>query len=173
MRAIDFDDGGAANQDRSIQNGAVCLPPDATITPDDAPYCQGSTHTASAPAGADSYTWEVIGGEILDGQGTATITYQVDADATEVTISLLACETNATCPGSFCCNEDSVTIAVTAIACAVEGPDVIGMIDLADGTIADDIYDFSAPAGYASYSWTVTQPSAGHVFVLGGTSSQT
>jgi hypothetical protein len=32
--ATDFDDGGGANQDRSIQNGAVCLPPQAMITAD-------------------------------------------------------------------------------------------------------------------------------------------
>ncbi len=113
MHAFNFDNGGGANQDRSIQNGAVCLPPQATITADTGPYCPGSTHTASAPIGTGTYTWTVTGGTILSGQGTRSISFSVDAGCGEnVTIALSACSTTGACPGDSCCNSDSKTISV-------------------------------------------------------------
>src|SRR5262249_50202825 len=121
MHAVNFDNGGGANQDRNIQNDAICLPPQATITADAGPYCSGSTHTASAPAGAGSYTWTVSGATIDSGQGTNSITFTVD-EGGSVTIGLTACNTTSTCPGDSCCNTGSTTVTVNpSPSCSISG----------------------------------------------------
>jgi hypothetical protein len=114
MRGINLDGGGQANQDRSIQSGSVCLPPQAMITLDvPGPYCPGSTHTASAPAGAGSYLWTVTGGTITSGQGTNSITYTVTANCGgSVTVSVKACNPGSGCTTDACCNTDTETIPV-------------------------------------------------------------
>src|SRR5262249_14361366 len=99
--------------DRSVQPGAICTPPDATITADSGPYCPGSTHTASAPAGAGSYNWTVTGGTITGGLGTNSINFTVTAGCGgNVTIMLTACSSSGACPGDTCCGGDTETIPV-------------------------------------------------------------
>ena len=114
MRAKDFDGGGGANQDRSIQNGSVCLPPDATITctPLDS-MCSGGSYSCSVLSGAGSYSWNVKNGTITSGQGTRNVTFTVNAaPGGTVTISMNACNASSSCQGSFCCSEDTVVVPV-------------------------------------------------------------
>ena len=114
MRVIDFDGGGGANQDRSIQNGSVCLPPTISLscTPADT-LCEDSTYSCSVASGADSYLWSVSGGTIASGQGTNSITYTVTASAGgTVTVTVTACNVASGCSTSFCCSVDTVNLAV-------------------------------------------------------------
>ncbi|MCM2271759.1 MAG: hypothetical protein NDJ18_04300, partial [candidate division Zixibacteria bacterium] len=114
MRVIDFDGGGGANQDRSIQNGSVCLPPAISLscTPSDT-LCEDSTYSCSVASGAGSYLWTVSGGTIASGQGTNSITYTVTASAGGiVTVAVTACNVASGCSTSFCCAVDTVNLAV-------------------------------------------------------------
>ena len=152
MRAIDVTPGaGAKNQDRSNQPGAICVPPDATITCDPGPYCEGSTHTCSAAAGAGSYEWIVTGATILSGQGTNQITYQVTAPGGgNVIVSLNACNAASGCPADPCCHSDSVTIPVVEVpSCSISGPDG----PLCPNSTANS---YTGPAGMDSYEWTIS-----------------
>lgn len=114
LRAKDFDGGGGQNQDRSIQNGSVCLPPDATIScssPDS--VCTSGTYTCQAAAGASTYVWTISGGTIISGQGTAMVTYQITgASGTNLTVSLEACNQATGCSTNFCCATDQVVIPI-------------------------------------------------------------
>ncbi len=122
MRATDFDGGGGANQDRSIQNGSVCLPPQAAITTDAETYCPGSeNHTATAPEGAASYNWTIAGGTITSGQGTGSITFKVDPFLPasgqtgcmgKVVLGVSACASSGACPGDSCCSKATKEINV-------------------------------------------------------------
>ncbi|MFH1893188.1 MAG: T9SS type A sorting domain-containing protein [Candidatus Zixiibacteriota bacterium] len=113
MRALELDGGGGANQDRSIQNTALCTPPNAAITCSSDSVCTGSTYTCGADTGAISYDWTVTGGTIVSGQGTNSITYTVTAAyGGSVTVSLYACNDQSGCPGDYCCSEETVELQV-------------------------------------------------------------
>ncbi|HEX2896722.1 MAG TPA: hypothetical protein VHP63_01550, partial [candidate division Zixibacteria bacterium] len=113
MRSKDLDGSGGKNQDRSIQNGALCLPPQATFSCASSLLSCGnlsSSCTADDFSG-NLYTWQIVGGTIDSGQGTATI-YYTATDSEWVYITLEACDTTGGCPGDFCCNDytDSVEV---------------------------------------------------------------
>jgi len=115
MRTKDLDGGGGKNQDRSIQNGALCLPPQATFS------CAASSLSCanlSSSCTADdlsgnSYFWQIVGATIDSGQGTTTIYYTATA-SDWVHITLEACDTTGGCPGDFCCNEFTDSVQVEA-----------------------------------------------------------
>lgn len=104
-------DGSGGSKDVSIQKGTLCLPPDATITCNSDTVCTGESYTCSAPLGANSYDWSIIGGSIVSGQGTESVTYTVTASYPgAITVTVQACDSTAGCPGDNCCSVDSVDI---------------------------------------------------------------
>jgi len=114
MRAKDLDDGGGANQDRSIQIGSLCVPPIATITCTALDsMCSGGSYSCSLPAGAGGYTWNVKNGTITSGQGTNSVTFTVNAaPGGTITVSMAACNASTSCQGNFCCAYDTVIVPV-------------------------------------------------------------
>ena len=113
MRALELDGGGGGGMDRSIQNTALCTPPNVAITCSSDTVCTGSTYTCEADTGATSYDWTVTGGTIVSGQGTNSITYTVTAAyGGYVTVSLYACNDQSGCPGDYCCSEKTVELQV-------------------------------------------------------------
>jgi len=104
-------DGSGGATDLSVQDIVACVPPVASITCDTDSLCNASTYTCSALSGATGYTWDVIGGTIVSGQGTESISYTVTATyPSSVTISLQACDSTSACPGDNCCDTDAVEI---------------------------------------------------------------
>ncbi len=105
MRAINFDSSGSANQDRSIKDGVVCLPPSVEITSSEADsVCAGASGTLSVPTGATDYTWTLSGGTIDSGQGTNTLYFTAGLTIGDYLIfSIDACDSLSGCPGDACC----------------------------------------------------------------------
>jgi hypothetical protein len=112
MRAGDFDgDGGFV--DMAVQTGDACFPPDVTISCNADSVCTDSTYTCSVAAGAMDYTWSIVGGTIISGQGTETITYTVTADYPgTVEISIDACNYTDGCATDLCCASETVYLPV-------------------------------------------------------------
>ncbi len=117
VRAINFDGGGGANQDRSIQNGAVCLPPSSNFTPDVGPYCPGSTHTATATVANDGNTkfeWMVTGATVNGPTNTNTISFTASTTCnSKVDIKLTTSPTaGGGCPGDSCSESTTKSVDV-------------------------------------------------------------
>jgi len=111
MRMKSFDGGGGAGQDRSIQNGTICLPPAAMILIDTDTLCYDTdtTYTAYDTSDANDWLWRVTGGTIIGDSTLSSVEFSVDG-AGDVTIELVACNTNGGCPGDFCCADVSLTL---------------------------------------------------------------
>ncbi|MDH4033203.1 MAG: hypothetical protein OEV80_05335, partial [candidate division Zixibacteria bacterium] len=112
MRMKDFDGGGGANQDRSIQNGTICLPPEGEIVIDADSLCNDldSTYTASDTSGGGAWLWSVTNGTIVGDSTLSSVDFTVDPGATSVTVHLNVCNTTGGCPGDFCCADLEVTL---------------------------------------------------------------
>ncbi|MEE9443619.1 MAG: T9SS type A sorting domain-containing protein [candidate division Zixibacteria bacterium] len=118
MRALSLDGGGGANQDRSIQNGVICLPPNVGISTDFTTVCDVGnnmyivTDTAST---ANTWIWTVINGTIVgpDNQSSVSFTVNSGLQAGDyVSIMVESCDSTSGCPGEFCCATDSIAIPV-------------------------------------------------------------
>jgi hypothetical protein len=114
MSAGHVDGAGGGAEDRSIQNGSICLAPDATIScASGSLACTNLTSSCSAASGADSYTWTVVGGTINSGQGTNTVNYTATS-SDSVIITLTACNTASGCSNDFCCASDTAVVYIQA-----------------------------------------------------------
>ncbi len=112
MRMKSFDGGGGAGQDRSIQNGTICLPPAAIIIIDADSLCFDidTTYIAYDTSDANDWLWRVTGGTIIGDSTLSSVEFSVDSTASTVTIELVACNTNGGCPGDFCCTDVTLTL---------------------------------------------------------------
>jgi len=148
MRAIDFDDGGAANQDRSIQTGVICLPPDATIVCDIDALCAdiSFTYVCRDVSDANTWTWTVINGTIVGDNTLDSVVYYVNPGEDSVIVIVEACDNTGGCPGDFCCGEDSVTLAVNdPPVCDITGDTIVCF---------GFTTELCATAGMAAYFWS-------------------
>ncbi|MFH1700686.1 MAG: T9SS type A sorting domain-containing protein [Candidatus Zixiibacteriota bacterium] len=118
MRAKSLDGGGGCNQDRSIQNGVICMPPNTGITMDFSTVCDVgnnmyiATDTAST---ANMWTWTITNGTIVgpDDQSSVSFTVNPGLGAGDfVTIMVESCDGTSGCPGESCCATDSKSIPV-------------------------------------------------------------
>lgn len=118
MRAKSFDGSGGAGQDRSIQNGVICLPPNVGITTDFTTVCDigGQTYVATDTAStANSWTWTVINGTIVGPDNLSSVSFTVDPGLLAgdlVSIMVESCDSTSGCPGEYCCAMDSIAIPV-------------------------------------------------------------
>ncbi|MBN4076499.1 T9SS type A sorting domain-containing protein [Gemmatimonas aurantiaca] len=108
MRAIDFDGGGGANQDRSIQNGVLCLPPAIGIVCSSDTVCSDATTTyvcRDTSSTANVWSWTITGGTIVGSSTLDSVVYTVSGLAVgdSVEINVEACDSTSGCPGDFCC----------------------------------------------------------------------
>lgn len=112
MRTINFDGGGGAGQDRSVQNGSICLPPELTITCAAGSLdCTNLSSSCSVLDSADSYDWTVIGGTIDSGQGTNEVFYTA-TDPDSIIISVATCNQASGCSDSYCCSGDTAVVYI-------------------------------------------------------------
>jgi hypothetical protein len=79
--------------------------PPPSITPTPAQVCASSTgNTASGPAGASSYSWQIVNGVITSATNTQTITYTAGASGTvNLTLSVTA---------AGCSNTNTVNVTI-------------------------------------------------------------
>jgi len=112
MRALEFDGGGGAGQDRSVQNGSICLPPQLTITCAAGSLdCTNLSSSCSVLDSADVYDWTVVGGTIDSGQGTNQVYYTATA-SDSVIVSVSTCNQASECGDSYCCSGDTAIVYI-------------------------------------------------------------
>ncbi|HWR83902.1 MAG TPA: hypothetical protein VN285_11430, partial [Candidatus Deferrimicrobium sp.] len=113
MRAVSFDGGGGSNQDRSIQNGVICLPPDAAIVCDGDTVCNDTSYKyvcRDTSTAANKWSWTLINGTIVGSSSLDSVKFQVSPGMTvgdTVWIIVTSCDTTGGCPGDFCCASDT------------------------------------------------------------------
>jgi hypothetical protein len=118
MRALNFDGGGGAGQDRSIQNGVICLPPNVGIVCDVDTVCDvgGQTYVCRDTASsANTWTWTITNGTIVGSSTADSVVFTVNGGLGEgdyVTLSVESCDSTSGCPGDFCCDSDEIMIPV-------------------------------------------------------------
>ena len=140
-----------------------CTGTDATITPTPAQVCPNSTgNTASAPAGATSYSWSITNGTITGGATSQTVTYTAGASG-NVSLMLMLTAAN-TCPAS---NSISVPI-VSPPATPTVGGTTNGTGTQNEACAAEPLTLTATSAGATSYQWYV-----GGNMISGQTSSTT
>ena len=127
---------------KTVTVGSV---PDTTITAADA-VCAGSTgNTASVPNAGQgaTYTWNIINGTIINGQGTNSITWSAGSN-TPVTLEVQI--TN----GAQCSARGSKQLKVNPLpTCAIRGADAV-----CAGSTGNT---YSGPSGAnLSYAWTIS-----------------
>ena len=117
------------------------LPPCTITAP--ALVCEGSSgNNASAPAGAVSYVWNIIGDGTIDtGQGTNAITFSAGLAGT-ITLEVTVTDANG------CVNTCQQNVTVDAPNCTISAADTVCF--QSTGNLA------TAPAGAVSYVWNVT-----------------
>ncbi|MEW5995284.1 MAG: hypothetical protein AB1744_12955, partial [Candidatus Zixiibacteriota bacterium] len=112
MRTINLDGSGGANQDRSIQIGAICLPPEVAIVCDGDTVCNDTsfTYICRDTSNANSWIWTVINGIIVGDSTLDSVVFHVDPGASvgdTVFVIVTACNGNGGCPGDYCCATDT------------------------------------------------------------------
>jgi hypothetical protein len=115
MRAINLDGGGGANQDRSVQTGVVCLPPDATVICASDSVCADTsfTYVCRDTSDANSWTWTVINGTIIGSHTLDSVVFRVNSGVLpgDAVLAIVeACDGNGGCPGDYCCDADTMVL---------------------------------------------------------------
>jgi len=117
MRTKNLDGGGASNKDRSIQNGVICLPPDASIVCDSDTLCADTdfTYVCRDTSDANTWTWTVVNGTIVGSNTLDSVVFYVNSGlgaGDSVIVIVEACDSAGGCPGDFCCGEDTLVLPV-------------------------------------------------------------
>ncbi|GEM_PF-1797943 len=109
--------------------------------------CEGTVADYSTSATCETYLWEVIGGEILSGQGTPTITVQWNNP------SLGSISLSAECGAEYCSLPTVVAIPIIGSIAVIQGQTTF---------CANDVLQYSAPYfGGTQYQWAINPPGAG------------
>ncbi|MFH1374926.1 MAG: hypothetical protein ABII79_14170, partial [bacterium] len=112
MRTKYFDGGGAAGQDRSIQNGVICLPPEIGMVCDADTVCDdtGYTYVCRDTSDAHTWTWTVVNGSIVGSDALDSVVFNAAPGLSEgdtILVIVQTCDTLGGCPGEFCCATDT------------------------------------------------------------------
>ncbi|MDH5367434.1 MAG: T9SS type A sorting domain-containing protein [Cyclobacteriaceae bacterium] len=121
-----------------------CTAPTTPTISGNTEVCTSDTGSAYTVIGADTYTWTIIGGTLITGQGTNSITVDWGSTGQVGSVSVVAsngCTIGATQTLSVNIN----SIAPTAIA---------GKIYVSELTLGE-AYSVTAQTGYI-YTWTIT-----------------
>ncbi len=131
--------------------------------------CGNSVETYTTPfVTGNSYTWTVVGGTIISGQGTNTISVSWQNPSWPNTIAGSVSVTEwvtDVLPSMSCINSNtrSITVRPNPPVPTITGPSVVCATDLGDNPQTDNMvtYSTSIPAtgsaqGFINYQWTVS-----------------
>lgn len=117
--------------------------------------CGNDTAQYYTSAVCSAYTWDIAGGHIIDGQGTAQITVVWDNIATGL-INL-----NADCGDEYCTLPSTASVPILSSAVEIAGNSHI---------CQQEISSYSLPLwGSTVYQWSIDPPQAGTIVAGNGT----